>query len=520
MSTNGNDHPPAFEPGPIATAPKPVLARPWLVGGTLLAVLLLGLSLWLSGREARAIRHWGQRDDAQSLVAYLHRSAAAPLSSANTELAWTELARLSPDPQTVDFEDLFFRLSANPSLGPKVLTYLRDRGIGIRDHQRFVDHWFSTTEPGSHTSEAMVALFRSAPSPAWASVLISTAGLAYADGRLPEAIHRARRVADLNLDPGHPALVEALERYRSTQDGLPALASRVEDLDRSIGSTERELGRMGWQTLTAFLVDRIPALGDNVYEIATFHWTGYSLERDETAILTCSGTTFQTKGRFTMAVHPTGMKSFSRNSGGSASLPTFEEVSNQEKAEKAQAELRLMGLFAERGRASASIQDARGTLVSLNQQIKHLLRWDEPVLPYSAPGASPSVTTPAPTGNQTWHTEGQRAEEGSPGPPAPPPPTSPQTVADFDFSQMKVAYQPPSPPYPPLAKIAKIQGTVVVEVVVGPDGIPTSATAREGPPQLRPAAEAYARQWKFQPATLNGKPQYARFKLTMPFHLK
>jgi hypothetical protein len=50
--------------------------------------------------------------------------------------------------------------------------------------------------------------------------------------------------------------------------------------------------------------------------------------------------------------------------------------------------------------------------------------------------------------------------------------------------------------------------------------VPTSAVAKEGPPQLRPTAEAYAMQWKFEPAMLNGAPQYARFKLTMPFRLR
>lgn len=93
-------------------------------------------------------------------------------------------------------------------------------------------------------------------------------------------------------------------------------------------------------------------------------------------------------------------------------------------------------------------------------------------------------------------------------------------VVDFDFSQMKIKFQPPAPNYPPLAKIARIQGTVVVEIVVGTDGIPTSAHALEGPPQLRPTAEAYAMAWKFEPAMLNGQPQTARFKLTMPFKLK
>jgi protein TonB len=93
-------------------------------------------------------------------------------------------------------------------------------------------------------------------------------------------------------------------------------------------------------------------------------------------------------------------------------------------------------------------------------------------------------------------------------------------VVDFDFSQIKIKYQPPAPPYPPLAKIAKIQGTVVVEITVGLDGVPIKAVALEGPPQLRPTAESYAMQWKFEPAMLNGQPQTARFKLTMPFKLR
>ena len=93
-------------------------------------------------------------------------------------------------------------------------------------------------------------------------------------------------------------------------------------------------------------------------------------------------------------------------------------------------------------------------------------------------------------------------------------------VVDFDFSQMKTKYQPPAPPYPPLAKIARIQGTVVVEITVGPDGIPIAAHAVEGPAQLRKVAEEYAMSWKFEPAMLNGVPQTARFKLTMPFKLR
>ena len=93
-------------------------------------------------------------------------------------------------------------------------------------------------------------------------------------------------------------------------------------------------------------------------------------------------------------------------------------------------------------------------------------------------------------------------------------------VVDFDFSQIRVKLQPPPPPYPAMAKIAKIQGTVVVEIIIGADGVPISAHSVEGPPQLRGVAENYAMQWRFEPAMLNGVPQTAKFKLTMPFRLK
>lgn len=93
-------------------------------------------------------------------------------------------------------------------------------------------------------------------------------------------------------------------------------------------------------------------------------------------------------------------------------------------------------------------------------------------------------------------------------------------IADLDFRQIKVRFQPPAPPYPPLAKIAKIQGIVVVLIVIDSSGTPIRVQAIDGPPQLRPAAEGYAMQWRFEPAILNGTPQKARFKLTMPFQLR
>jgi protein TonB len=95
----------------------------------------------------------------------------------------------------------------------------------------------------------------------------------------------------------------------------------------------------------------------------------------------------------------------------------------------------------------------------------------------------------------------------------------PARIMDVEFTKIQVKFQPPKPPYPPLARSARIQGTVVVQVSVGIDGVPISAHALQGPFQLRATAEAYALAWRFFPPLLNGVPQPCRFTLNMPFNL-
>jgi TonB family protein len=62
------------------------------------------------------------------------------------------------------------------------------------------------------------------------------------------------------------------------------------------------------------------------------------------------------------------------------------------------------------------------------------------------------------------------------------------------------------PVYPPLAKQARIQGTVVLNVVVGQDGAVISVALANGHALLAPAAIEAVRQWVFQPTLLNGQP--------------
>jgi protein TonB len=78
----------------------------------------------------------------------------------------------------------------------------------------------------------------------------------------------------------------------------------------------------------------------------------------------------------------------------------------------------------------------------------------------------------------------------------------------------------PAPPYPPIAKAARASGTVNVQVTVDESGHVVSATAVSGHPLLRAAAVAAARQARFSPTLLGGKPVKVSGVLTYNFVLE
>lgn len=82
------------------------------------------------------------------------------------------------------------------------------------------------------------------------------------------------------------------------------------------------------------------------------------------------------------------------------------------------------------------------------------------------------------------------------------------------------AVSKPQPPYPPVAKAARAQGVVVVQVKVDETGSVTSAKALSGHPLLQAAAEAAAKQAKFSPTLLAGKPVKVSGVLTYNFVLE
>ena len=82
------------------------------------------------------------------------------------------------------------------------------------------------------------------------------------------------------------------------------------------------------------------------------------------------------------------------------------------------------------------------------------------------------------------------------------------------------AISKPQPPYPPVAKAARASGTVTVAVTVDEEGNVTEAAAVSGHPLLQAAAVAAARQAKFSPTLLSGKPVKVKGLLTYNFVLE
>ncbi|HJV89114.1 MAG TPA: energy transducer TonB [Holophagaceae bacterium] len=123
---------------------------------------------------------------------------------------------------------------------------------------------------------------------------------------------------------------------------------------------------------------------------------------------------------------------------------------------------------------------------------------------------------------------GKGKVDGATSTPVPPPPSRvepaapapPAEVADFDFKDVQVRSRPRLPAYPILARANAIQGKVVAEVIINDEGQPTLVSILEGPLALQSVAAFYALRWRFEPARLNGKPQWARFRIIMPFKLR
>jgi TonB family protein len=81
----------------------------------------------------------------------------------------------------------------------------------------------------------------------------------------------------------------------------------------------------------------------------------------------------------------------------------------------------------------------------------------------------------------------------------------------------EVVSQPVRPGYPVLARQMKVQGSVILQALIGRDGLIQNLHVLTGPPILADAAEQAVRQWRFQPHYLNHQPVETQTSITVNF---
>jgi protein TonB len=132
------------------------------------------------------------------------------------------------------------------------------------------------------------------------------------------------------------------------------------------------------------------------------------------------------------------------------------------------------------------------------------------------PGAEPRMVT-----------HGAPAVFGAPAssiPPAPPPPPQPgwppNAVRVGGNMKVPMKTKHVAPVYPPVAQSANVQGVVILEALLGPDGKVQDARILRSIPLLDQAALDAVKQWEFTPTLLNGSPVPVIMTATMQFTLQ
>ena len=109
-------------------------------------------------------------------------------------------------------------------------------------------------------------------------------------------------------------------------------------------------------------------------------------------------------------------------------------------------------------------------------------------------------------------------EAAPPPPPPPPPPPAPVRVGGAIKQPTKIKDQ--RPVYPPIAQSARVQGVVIIEAVIGPDGRVQEAKVLRSIPLLDAAALDAVKQWTYTPTLLNGQPVPVIMTVTVNFTLQ
>src|ERR1700687_2459937 len=74
--------------------------------------------------------------------------------------------------------------------------------------------------------------------------------------------------------------------------------------------------------------------------------------------------------------------------------------------------------------------------------------------------------------------------------------------------------------YPLLAQNMNVQGSVVLQAIIGADGIIENVHVVSGPAILAAAAQQAVREWRFKPVLQNGQPVETKANITVNFTIK
>lgn len=98
--------------------------------------------------------------------------------------------------------------------------------------------------------------------------------------------------------------------------------------------------------------------------------------------------------------------------------------------------------------------------------------------------------------------------------------STPQIEAATNAAQHEALAKADQPSYPPLAQHMNVQGSVVLQALIGADGVIENLRVTSGPAILAAAAQQAVREWHFKPIIQNGQAVESKATITVNFSIK
>ncbi|HEV2399267.1 MAG TPA: TonB family protein [Candidatus Sulfotelmatobacter sp.] len=97
---------------------------------------------------------------------------------------------------------------------------------------------------------------------------------------------------------------------------------------------------------------------------------------------------------------------------------------------------------------------------------------------------------------------------------------APTIQAPTNAAQHQSISEVNEPSYPPLAQHMNVQGSVVLQAVIGSDGTIENLRVMSGPAILATAAQQAVREWHFKPIVQNGQAVESKATITVNFTIR